>query len=292
VSAEDAAVIASLMAEEEAAMASAVSSSTSGLSLEERKQRVQDKLLAKKAAKAEAAKLEARARELERREAGKKARVTKEAMETAAREKRAAERKKEAAFKAAQKQRVQLQLLQDKLDRFRTAGKTAEAEKVAADILAVREGRKPAGAAGGASSSSVSWTKRQDMALASLQRADLGGGSRGLTALKTVRALVANATAADRGGQAGEAGARYRRIRVDNGAFRSRVADVPGGRQMLQASGWGAVKAADADERGLRGPAAIEAYAFAHDPFGLEEATALSNEAVAKLAAAIAAQPA
>lgn len=270
------------------------SASSSSLSLEEKKALVQQKLAAKRAAKAEADRLAAREREVRRREDGKKAKVTAEALEEAARQKAREERRREAALKAAHKTRVRIQLLQDKLERFRSAGREEEAQEVMREIEAVRSG-KSTGAAGGAAAAAVGvdvWERRQEAALGSILRAEELFRGRARPALKTVRALVGNALSPERGGQPGDAGARFRRIRSENAAFKGRVADVPGARLLLQAAGWGSELYADAADRGLRGPAAVEAYVFGGAPFSAGDADHLARAALQRIDRTLASLPA
>jgi len=177
-----------------------------------------------------------------------------------------AKQQKEAVDADKRRKKARQDVLQDKVDRARAAGKEDRVAALEAELEAMKgEGARPAADA-------RSWEKRQDEAMAALER---GPADKKVRALAMVRAICANAMDPAKGGA--EGGEKFRRLQASNKAFQRNIGVNPGARSLLQASGWGAVMDEDAVAAGKRGIGAHAAYEFGHEPFTLETAARLAQ---------------
>lgn len=256
---------------------------SSRLSLAERKARVQQLIAEKKAAKAAEEKEAAKAREMARRDAGQRAAEAEAARAAAAKEVERKERQRDAQAAAKRKLIARLRVVQDQLERARANGHADKVAELEAKIAALQGGHEHHAAAGGFDP--AAWQGRLDRAIGVLSKLD---GERGATAMATVKALVSNAMDPAKGGAGEEAGAKFRRVKADKPALRSRVTDVPGGRPLLMAAGWAAEFSAEAEAAGVSGAAAVEAFVFGGAPLTAEQAARLGTAALAAIDAALA----
>ncbi|KAA0150976.1 hypothetical protein FNF29_04866 [Cafeteria roenbergensis] len=255
----------------------------SGLSLAERKARVQRLIAEKKAAKAAEEKEAAKARELARREAGQRAAEAEAARAAAAKEVERRERQRDAQAAAKRKLIARLQVVQDQLERAKASGHADKVAELEAKIAALQGGHEHHAASG--KFDPAAWQARLERAMGVLSKLD---GERGRTAMATVKALVSNAMDPAKGGAGEEAGAKFRRVKADKPALRSRVTDVPGGRPLLMAAGWAAEFSAEAEAAGVSGAAAVDAFVFGGAPLTAEQAARLGRAAIEAIDAALA----
>ncbi|KAA0163280.1 hypothetical protein FNF28_04338 [Cafeteria roenbergensis] len=255
----------------------------SGLSLAERKARVQRLIAEKKAAKAAEEKEAAKARELARREAGQRAAEAEAARAAAAKEVERRERQRDAQAAAKRKLIARLQVVQDQLERAKASGHADKVAELEAKIAALQGGHEHHAASG--RFDPAAWQARLERAMGVLSKLD---GERGRTAMATVKALVSNAMDPAKGGAGEEAGAKFRRVKADKPALRSRVTDVPGGRPLLMAAGWAAEFSAEAEAAGVSGAAAVDAFVFGGAPLTAEQAARLGRAAIEAIDAALA----
>lgn len=175
---------------------------------------------------------EARLAELRRREDGAKS--VEMAEQIAALQRKAAVdkqmRDKEAT--EAERRRLQLELLRDKIERHSKLHGTVPRELM--DQLAALENMKAGGGAGGgaAAGGAGSDPSTNPTASAKVALAAMGAlGARGATCAQTVRTLCHNALA-----NPGEA--KYRSVSLANERIKERLGSVPGGIHAMLAAGW------------------------------------------------------
>lgn len=177
---------------------------------------------------------DARLAEIRRREEGAKS--VEMAEQIAALQRKAAVEKqmRDKEAQEAERRRLQLELLRDKIERHSKLHGSVPRELM--DQLAALENMKSGGAGGGAaggagagagSDPSVNPTASAKVALAAMGAL----GARGATAAQTVRTLCNNALT-----NPGEA--KYRSVSLANEKIKERLGSVPGGIHAMLAAGW------------------------------------------------------
>lgn len=185
----------------------------------------------RRAEKAEKEKKDALEREIRRREDGRKATDMQEDIQRLQRVREGERIKMEAEFARREKQRLQVELLKDKVERYNKRGETPPPELQAqlASAVAAFNGLPADGSVAARAAVAVEPVVLFRRALTALSAFKVEG--RGLRAAQTLRTLINNPLS-----QPGEV--KFRSINMANAAIKERVLELTGGLAFLRAAGF------------------------------------------------------